>query len=147
MDQQMDQNGPIKIQNIIVYLHLKIKKSARDGTTFEKKAASDAIASKSNTWATLSNSVLGDLSSVALSAKHSRWHEIQADDYGYDFLRENGKNPWAMGLAFMKLKVLSKQKNTKKYQKLLDAFSSHPDFDERIERMRAKAENDGYICM
>ena len=111
-----------------------------------RSAASDAIASKSRTWAALSDSYLGDVTSVALSAKHSRWHETQADDYGYDFLKENGKNPWAMGLAFKKLKALSKQKDHKKYQKLLDAFSSHPDFDERIERMKAKAEEDGYNC-
>ena len=111
-----------------------------------RSAASDAIASKSSTWAALSDSYLGDVTSVALSAKHSRWHETQADDYGYDFLKENGKNPWAMGLAFKKLKALSKQKDHKKYQKLLDTFSSHPDFDERIERMKAKAEEDGYKC-
>ncbi len=111
-----------------------------------RSAASDAIASKSSTWANLSNSILGNLTSVALSAKHSRWHETQADDYGYEFLKKNGKNPWAMGLAFKKLKVLSKQKNNKKYQKLLDAFSSHPNFDERIERIKAKAEKDGYKC-
>lgn len=112
-----------------------------------RSATSDAIASKSSTWANLSNSILGNLTSVALSAKHSRWHEIQADDYGYEFLKKNGKNPWAMGLAFKKLKALSKQKNNKKYQKLLDAFSSHPNFDERIEKMKAKAEKDGYNCM
>lgn len=112
-----------------------------------RSATSDVIASKSSTWANLSNSILGNLTSVALSAKHSRWHEIQADDYGYEFLKKNGKNPWAMGLAFKKLKALSKQKNNKKYQKLLDAFSSHPNFDERIEKMKAKAEKDGYNCM
>ena len=111
-----------------------------------RSAASDAIGAKSSTWATLSDSSLGSITSVALSAKHSRYHETQADDYGYAFLKKSGKNPWAMGLAFKKLKALSKQSNLPKYSKLLEAFSSHPNFDERIERMRIKAQNDGYKC-
>lgn len=111
-----------------------------------RSAASDVIASKSRTWAGLSDSSLGAITSTALSAKHSRYHETQADDYGYEFLKKCGKNPWAMGLAFKKLKEISKQKNNSKYKKLLQAFSSHPDFDERINRMKSKAEKDGYIC-
>lgn len=111
-----------------------------------RSAASDAIASKSRTWTRLSNSSFGAITSAALLAKHSRWHETQADDYGYDFLKRCGKNPWAMGLAFKKLKAISQQKDRSKYEKLLQAFSSHPDFDNRIERMRLKAEKDGYNC-
>ena len=95
--------------------------------------------------AKLSDSYLGSITSVALSAKHSRYHETQADDYGYDFLKECGKNPWAMGLAFKKLKALSNQSASSKYSKLLEAFSSHPNFDERIERMKSRAIDDGYI--
>ena len=110
-----------------------------------RSAASDVIASKSKTWASLSDSYIGDITSMALSAKYSRYHETQADDYGYDFLKINGKNPWAMGLAFIKLKAVSQKKDRSKYEKWLDAFSSHPDFDERIERMRMKAVEDGYI--
>ena len=110
-----------------------------------RSAASDAVGSVSSTWADLSDSYLGNITSAALSAKHSRYHETQADDYGYNYLKKCGKNPWAMGLAFKKLKDLSKEKDSK-YQKLLSAFSSHPDFDERIERMRGKAKKDGYRC-
>ena len=51
-----------------------------------------------------------------------------------------------MGLAFKKLKALSKQGDGSKYDKLLEAFSSHPNFDERIERMKSRAINDGYKC-
>lgn len=120
------------------------KKAWRDALL--RSAASDIIGSKSSTWASLSDSYLGSITSVALSAKHSRYHETQADDYGYEFLKECGKNPWAMGLAFKKLKAISQRKDRSKYEKWLDAFSSHPDFDERIERMRAKAESDGYKC-
>ena len=111
-----------------------------------RSAASDALGAFSKTWNTLSNSYVGDLCGAAMSAKHSRYHETEADDYGYEFLKENGKNAWAMGKAFIKLKELSKKRNKSKYAMLLQAFSSHPDFDERIERMKAKAEEDGYIC-
>ena len=108
-----------------------------------RSAVSDALGVMSDTWATLSDSFIGELSGAALSAKHSRFHETQADDYGYDFLKRCGKNPWAMGLAFKKMKALSKQGDNK-YKQFLAAFSSHPDFDQRIERMRSKAEQDGY---
>jgi putative metalloprotease len=111
-----------------------------------RSAASDLIGSQSETWAAVSDSYSGDVASAALSAKHSRYHETQADDYGYDFLKESGKNAWAMGLAFIKLKSISQQENHSKYAKLLEAFSSHPDFDERISRMREKAKKDGYNC-
>lgn len=109
-----------------------------------RSAGSDAMGAVSTTWARVSDSSLGELTSAALSAKHSRYHETQADDYGYDFLKKHGRNPWAMGQAFKKLQKLSKQKSSK-YDKLLSAFSSHPDFDERIEHMKEKAEADGYV--
>ena len=102
--------------------------------------------SKSTTWATLSDSYLGSITSSALSAKHSRYHETQADDYGYSFLKKCGKNPWAMGLAFKKLKELSKQGDSSKYDKLLEAFSSHPNFDERIGHIKDRARKDGFKC-
>lgn len=111
-----------------------------------RSAASDAIGSKSTTWATLSDSYLGSITSSALSAKHSRYHETQADDYGYSFLKKCGKNPWAMGLAFKKLKELSKQGDSSKYDKLLEAFSSHPNFDERIGHIKDRARKDGFKC-
>ena len=109
-----------------------------------RSAASDAMGAMSSKWAGLSDSVLGDLTSAALTAKHSRYHETEADDYGYDFLKKSGKNPWAMGLAFIKLKELSKKSSSSRFDKWLQTFSSHPDFDERIARMKNKAKKDGY---
>ena len=55
-----------------------------------RSAASDAMGAMSSKWAGLSDSVLGDLTSAALTAKHSRYHEAEADDYGYDFLKKSG---------------------------------------------------------
>lgn len=109
-----------------------------------RSAASDALGAVSETWDGLSSSVLGDICSTALSAKHSRYHESEADNYGYDFLKECGQNPWAMGKAFIKLKKLSEKKGNSRIHKYLQAFSSHPDFDARIQQMRQRAEKDGY---
>ena len=111
-----------------------------------RSAASDAIGAVSETWANMSESVLGSICGTALSAKHSRYHESEADDYGYDFLKESGKNPWAMGKAFIKMKELTEQRSNSRVQKWLQAFSSHPDFNARILRMRERAEEDGYIA-
>ena len=109
-----------------------------------RSAASDALGAVSETWDNLSSSILGDICSTALSSKHSRYHESEADNYGYDFLKECGKNPWAMGKAFIKLKELSGQKNNSRIQQWLQAFSSHPDFDARIQQMCQRAEEDGF---
>ena len=109
-----------------------------------RSAASDAFGAVSETWDNLSSSFLGDVCSTALSAKHSRYHESEADNYGYDFLKECGQNPWAMGKAFIKLKELSEKKGNSRIQKWLQVFSSHPDFDARIQQMRQRAEEDGY---
>jgi putative metalloprotease len=50
-----------------------------------------------------------------------------------------------MGKAFIKLKKLSEKKGNSRIQKYLQAFSSHPDFDARIQQMRQRAEKDGYV--
>ena len=107
-----------------------------------RSAASDALGAVSDTWAVLSDSFLGSLSSSVLSAKHSKVHETQADDYGYDFLKNHGKNPWAMVRLFQKLKKLSKKDNSR-FTKFLQAFASHPDYDERIEHLRQRVIDDG----
>lgn len=108
-----------------------------------RSAASDALGAVSDTWAMMSDSFLGTLGSAVLSASHSKYHETQADDYGYDFLKAHGKNPLAMVKLFEKLKKLSKHQDNR-YQKFLQAFSSHPDFDQRIKHLRERAKEDGY---
>ncbi len=108
-----------------------------------RSATSDALAAMSDTYYALSESVLGSLTGELLSARHSRSQETEADDYGYQFLVDCGKNPWAMALAFQKLKKHSKS-GSGRWNKYLQAFSSHPDFDTRIQRMSQRAEEDGY---
>lgn len=108
-----------------------------------RSAASDAMSAMSSNWAAVSDTFVGAVCSQALSAKNSRYHETQADEYSYRFLKKCGKNPWATGLMLLKLKKLSKQP---RYANWLKTFSSHPDFDARVEHIRKLARKDGYKC-
>lgn len=103
-------------------------------------ALKDGIASTSNTAATLSESQLGALGEAVASAKYSQKQESAADDFGYDFLKSHGKNPWAMALAFEKLKELQGNQKSSKMNQL---FSSHPDLDKRISKMSKRATEEG----
>lgn len=105
-----------------------------------RSAASDAIGVFSDTWSTLSDSFLGSVSSAVLSAAHSKVHETEADDYGYDFLKQHGKNPQAMIKMLEKLKKMSKQNNSR-YAKWLKLFASHPDYDSRINHLKERMKN------
>jgi putative metalloprotease len=109
-------------------------------------ATSDAIGAFSDTWASLSDSFIGNIAGAAISAKHSRNQENEADEYGYEYLKRCGKNPWAMGKAFIKMKKLDEEGDSR-YRLLLQPFSSHPDFEERIGNIRKMAESDGYPCL
>lgn len=106
-------------------------------------AFADGIASRGGMAAVLTDSQLGQLGQAMLSAKYSRKQESQADDYGYNFLKKNGKNPWAMAMAFERLKKLegSSSAGAKLVNQL---FSDHPDLDKRIKAMSDKAKKDGY---
>lgn len=106
-------------------------------------ALADGIASRGGLTAVLTDSQLGQLGQAMLSAKYSRKQESQADDYGYDFLKKNGKNPWAMAMAFERLKKLegSSSKGAAMVNKL---FSDHPELDKRIKTMSSRAKKDGY---
>jgi len=106
-------------------------------------ALKDAVASSRKNVATVTDSQLGSLGEALASAKHSRKHEDEADDYGYEFLRDHGKNPRAMAKSFLRLKSLQEEQGVGKTSKINQLFSSHPDLDARIERMTKRANNDG----
>ena len=106
-------------------------------------ALKDAVASSSNKVATLTDSQLGALGESLASAKYSRKHEDEADDYGYEFLKSHGKNPLAMALAFKKLQQMEQEAGASKTSKINQLFSSHPALDKRIERMEKRAAKDG----
>lgn len=105
-------------------------------------AAMDAIASSGNTAAALTQSQLGSLGASLMGAKYSQKQEKEADDYGYEFLKSHGKNPWGMVMSFEKFLTLegdSAQK-TSYFNKM---FSSHPDTKDRIKRLSERAKKDG----
>lgn len=106
-------------------------------------ALREAIASSSGNLGILADSQLGALSQVLLSAKHSRTQEKEADDYGYEFLKKSGKNPGAMIRALEKLRSVEKQ-SSRMTRYITGFFSSHPDMDKRIERLKQRYKKDGY---
>jgi predicted Zn-dependent protease len=79
---------------------------------------------------------------VIPNAKFSRTMETEADDYGYNFLCEAGKNPWTMVMAFEKLQQLSGESQSSSL--VSNIFSSHPDTATRIEHITRRCINDGY---
>ncbi len=107
-------------------------------------ALKDGIASSGGTAARLTDSQLGDLGGALMSATYSKSQERDADDYGYQFLKSAGKNPWAMALSFQRLKQLQEEAGSGKSSKLNQLFSTHPDLDVRIQRMEERATADGF---
>ncbi len=106
-------------------------------------ALRDGIASSNNTVAALTDSQLGDLGEALAGATYSQKQEKEADDYGYEFLKKNGKNPWSMALSFKKLKSLQEEAGATKTSKVNQLFSTHPDLDARIKRMEERATKEG----
>lgn len=121
--------------------HKDSKKGFR--TALLTSALKDGIASTNGAAAALSESQLGSLGESLLNATYSQKQESKADGYGYEFLKKNGKNPWAIALSFEKLKKLEEDAGVKKDSKWQRMFSSHPDLDKRIKTMSKRAEKDG----
>jgi len=106
-------------------------------------AAKDAIASAGGVAAKLSESQLGDLGASLLGARYSQKQEKEADNCGYDFLKEKGKNPWGMVMAFEKfLKMEGNNGGSSSYVQRM--FSSHPETKSRIEAMTKRCNEDGF---
>lgn len=105
------------------------------------EAFRSAVASFGGNAALLSESQLADLGQAYTSAKFSRKQEQEADNCGYDFLKNNGRNPWGMVSAFEKLDKMSSTSNSSYIQKM---FSSHPDTQDRIARLSKRATKDGF---
>ena len=121
--------------------HKDSKKAFR--TALLTSALKDGIASSSGKAAALTESQLGSLGEALVNANYSQKQEREADDYGYEFLKKAGKNPWSMALSFKKLKALQEEAGAKKDSKLNQLFSTHPDIDARIKRMEKRATDEG----
>lgn len=105
-------------------------------------ALRDGIAATGGKAAALSESALGDMGQALIGAKYSQKQEKEADDYGYEFLKKNGKNPWGMVMSFEKLLKLEGDGGAKSSwsQKM---FSSHPETKDRIKKLSEKATKEG----
>lgn len=115
-------------------------KDSKNGfrTALLTSALKDGISSQGGKAAALTESQLGDLGEALVNATYSQKQEREADDYGYEFLKKAGKNPWAMALSFQKLKQLQEEAGAQKSSKLNQLFSTHPDLDARIKRMEER---------
>lgn len=99
----------------------------------------DGIGSTGNLAASLTDSQLGTIGQALLSSKYSRKQETNADEYGYDFLKKSGKNPWSMAMAFSKLQSLESGGSA---GMLANMFSSHPQTKDRISNIIKKCKKD-----
>lgn len=121
--------------------HRDSKKAFR--TSLLTSALKDGVSANGGTAAKLTESQLGDLGEALVNATYSQKQERDADDYGYEFLKRAGKNPWAMALSFRKLKQMQEEAGAGKSSKLNQLFSTHPDLDTRIRRMEERATAEG----
>ena len=106
-------------------------------------AVKDAVGSTSNKAAALTDSQLGTLGQSLIGAQYSQKQENEADDCGYDFLVANGRNPWGMVMSFEKFLNMEDEQGAKStvVQRM---FSSHPETQKRIDRMKARCVKDGF---
>ena len=101
-------------------------------------AAKNAVGAASNTAAKLTDSQLGSLAEALAGAQYSQKQENAADDYGFEFSIANGIDPYSMYNSLNKLLELSAE--APKSSKFRQLFSSHPETQKRVERMKAKAD-------
>ena len=129
--------------------HVALKHTKKEmRTSMLTSAALEGLASTSSTMATLTDSQLGALGEAISSAQFSQKQESQADDYGYDFIKGAGKNPWAMAMAFEKLQSLSGGSTAGNAasgsSSATSILSTHPSTESRIANMSKKATADGF---
>lgn len=121
--------------------HRDSKKGFR--TALLTSALKDGISSKGGKAAALTDSQLGDLGEALVNSTYSQKQERSADDYGYEFLKKAGKNPWSMAFSFRRLKQMQEETGAQKSNKINQLFSTHPDLDARIKHMEERATADG----
>ena len=110
---------------------------------YMRAAAREGLASIDGRVAVLTDSMLGDIAESYLGAQYSQYQENEADDYGFRFTVDNGRDPYAMARSMQKLQELSGGAAGGSAG-LMQAFSSHPDTAGRERRMREQA--DAYVA-
>lgn len=115
--------------------------------SFKKALYSDAlkntIAAASEKAGKLSESTLSQLGEKLINARYSQQHEYEADEYGYEFLKSHGRNPWGMVNSFEKLLEMENGSNSSTANYFQKMFASHPETQKRIDRLTKRAEADG----
>ena len=96
------------------------------------------VCTANNTVAKLTDSQLGSLAETLASAQYSQKQENAADDYGFEFSIANGIDPYSMYNSLNKLLELSVE--APKSSKFRQLFSSHPETQKRVKRMKEKAD-------
>lgn len=107
-------------------------------SAYMTSAAKNAVGAVNGVAAKLTDSQLGNLAEALASAQYSQKQENAADDYGFQFSVENGQDPYSMYSALNKL--LELDASASKSSKFRQMFSSHPETQKRVERMKAKAD-------
>lgn len=105
-------------------------------------AAKNAVGSIEGTISKLSDSQLGELATALASAQYSQKQENEADDYGFEFSIKNGLDPYSMHDSLAKL--LELDGGTSQSSVIRKLFSSHPETQKRVDRMKEKA--DEYVA-
>lgn len=103
-------------------------------TALLTSALKDAASSMNGTVQTLSDSQLGALGEALANAQFSQKQEYAADEYGFNFLKNAGKDPKAMASSLRVLQKLEEDAN-KDNSKSKQLFSSHPNTAKRAERL------------
>ncbi|MBQ5985120.1 MAG: M48 family metallopeptidase [Bacteroidales bacterium] len=105
-------------------------------------AGMDVLASTNQNVAILTQSQLGAIGETILNAQYSKKQESAADDYAYAFLKAAGKSPACLAAGLTKLQSLENSggNSSALVNKL---FSSHPDTEARILRVKQKLAQDG----
>lgn len=85
----------------------------------------------------LAGTVLGDISEAYVNAQFSQSQESRADEYGFQFAIDQGRDPYSMCRSLEKINVLSSGSQATALAKM---FSSHPDSAKRAAKMRKKAD-------
>jgi len=100
------------------------------------KDAAGAVGGR--TAARLTNSQLGSLAEALGNAQFSQKQEIDADAFGYNFLKKCGKDPVNMVSSLGVLLKLQEEAGSPQNSKFKNLFSSHPDLKKRIETLSRK---------
>ena len=86
----------------------------------------------------LTDSQLGDMAQALAGAQYSQKQEYEADEFGFQFCIDNGRDPYGMSNSLNKLLQLSESEA--KSSKFMQMFSSHPETQKRADRVKEKAD-------